>query len=189
MGGGDKCLLKLGDQTLLARAVARAGPQVDALLLNANGDPSRFAGYGLPVTPDLLKGYAGPLAGILTGMAWAQAEHSNARWLASFAIDAPFFPLDLVTRFVAATEDAGALLACAASGGRTHPVFGLWSLSLRGDLDRALAAGARKIDAWTAGHPLATVTFAIDPLDPFFNINAPEDLTDAAHLIASLSDA
>ena len=181
MGGGDKCLAVLGGETLLSRAIARARPQVGPLLLNANGDPARFSGYGLPVAADVVEGFHGPLAGVLTGMDWAAEHAPAARWIATFATDAPFFPLDLVERFLAAVEGAAADLACARSAGRTHPVFGLWPVALAGDLRSALVGeGLRKIDAWTARHRLAEVSF---PAGPFFNLNRPEDLAAAARMI------
>ena len=184
MGGGDKCLAALGGETLLSRAVARARPQVGPLLLNANGDPARFSGYGLPVAADVVEGFHGPLAGVLTGMDWAAEHAPAARWIATFATDAPFFPLDLVDRLLAAVEGAAADLACARSAGRTHPVFGLWPVALAGDLRSALVdEGLRKIDAWTARHRLAEVSFPSEPSDPFFNLNSPEDLAAAARLV------
>lgn len=184
MGGGDKCLAALGGETLLSRAVARARPQVGPLLLNANGDPARFSGYGLPVAADVVEGFHGPLAGVLTGMDWAAEHTPAARWIATFATDAPFFPLDLVDRLLAAVEGAAADLACARSAGRTHPVFGLWPVALAGDLRSALVdEGLRKIDAWTARHRLAEASFPAGPSDPFFNLNRPEDLAAAARLV------
>lgn len=180
MGGGDKALRKLGGKTILERVVARAQPQVAALMLNANGDPARFAAYGLPVRADLVQGYAGPLAGILTGMVWAQETRPGCRWLASFACDAPFLPTDLVRRLLAAVERKEADMACAKSGGQTHPVFGLWPVGLQDALRGALVEEEiRKVDAWTARYRLVEVEFACDPIDPFFNTNRPEDLATA----------
>lgn len=184
MGGGDKCLATLGGETLLSRAVARARAQVGPLLLNANGDPARFSDYGLPVAADVVEGFHGPLAGVLTGMDWAAEHAPAARWIATFATDAPFFPLDLVERFLAAADEAAADLACARSAGRTHPVFGLWPVALAGDLRSALVEeGLRKIDAWTARHRLVEASFPAGPFDPFFNLNSPEDLAEAARLL------
>jgi len=184
MGGGDKALRTLGGKTILERVIARARPQVSALLLNANGDPARFASYGLPVRADLVEGHAGPLAGILTGMAWAAEALPACRWLASFACDAPFLPTDLVRRLLAAVERKGADMACAKSGGQSHPVFGIWPIALRHELRHALVEEeVRKVDAWTARYRLVGVEFACDPIDPFFNTNRPEDLATAeAHL-------
>ncbi|MFQ5786144.1 MAG: molybdenum cofactor guanylyltransferase MobA [Alphaproteobacteria bacterium] len=185
MGGGDKALLELGGATLLARAIARVSPQVRALALNANGDPARFAGHDLPVIADAVEGYAGPLAGVLTGMMWAAANAPGCAWLASFATDAPFVPDDLVARLIAAVEGDGADMACAASGGRRHPVFALWPLRLRDDLRRALIdEGVRKVDVWTARYRLAIADFAVEPCDPFFNVNRPEDLQEAEAMLA-----
>lgn len=185
MGGGDKPLMTLGGETILSRVIARVRPQVDVLVLNANGDPARFAEFGLPVASDVVGGFAGPLAGVLTGMLWAREHAPGCRWLASFATDAPFLPDDLVARLLAALERDGAELACAASGGRRHPVFGLWPVALADVLHAALVEeDVRKIDAWTARYPLAVAEFAVEPVDPFFNANRPEDLAEAEALLA-----
>ncbi len=190
MGGGDKCLRALAGQPILAHAIARVRPQVGPLLLNANGDPARFAGFGLPVVADVVGDFAGPLAGVLTGLEWAAAQAPGAAWLASFATDAPFLPADLVERLLAEVEAEGADLACAASNGRDHPVFGLWPLGLAGDLRRAMVEeGLRKVDLWTARYKLVSVDFplvetAAGPLDPFFNTNRPEDLAEAGRFAA-----
>lgn len=190
MGGGDKALRQLGDRTLLQHVIDRAAPQVERLILNANGDPGRFAGYRLPVVPDVVAGFAGPLAGVLTGMEWAAAHAPEVRWVATFACDAPFFPTDLVQRMLAQAEADGAQLACAASDGRSHPVFGLWRVDLRHDLRHAMVEeDVRKVDVWTARHRLTTVEFPLNhaadgPRDPFFNTNAPDDLAEAERLLA-----
>jgi molybdopterin-guanine dinucleotide biosynthesis protein A len=189
MGGGDKSLRELAGRPLLARIVERVRSQVGPLVLNANGDPARFAAFGLPVVPDVVAGYAGPLAGVLTGLEWSAANAPGCTHVASFACDAPFVPTDLVTRMAAALAADGAELACAASGGRSHPVFGLWPLALRDDLRRAMVEEQiRKIDAWTARYRLATVEFAplrtpAGEVDPFFNTNRPEDLAEAERLL------
>ena len=160
MGGGDKCLRPLGGRPILAHVIERARAQVDTLVLNANGDPARFAAFGLPVVADTVPGFAGPLAGILTGLEWAAAHRPDAPWLLSIATDTPFFPRDLAARLLAAVAAEGAELACAASAGQAHPVFGLWPVALAAELRRALVEeGMRKIDAWTARYRLATVEF------------------------------
>ncbi|HVO13604.1 MAG TPA: molybdenum cofactor guanylyltransferase MobA [Alphaproteobacteria bacterium] len=185
MGGGDKSLRLLGGKTILARVIERARPQVAALVLNANGDPTRFADYGLPIAADVVEGYAGPLAGVLTGMEWARANVPDALWLASFATDAPFLPTDLVERLGEAVADEGADMACASSAGRSHPVFGFWPIALAGELRRAMVEqGVRKVDVWTARYRLVTVDFSTEPIDPFFNTNRPEDLEEAERLLA-----
>jgi molybdopterin-guanine dinucleotide biosynthesis protein A len=187
MGGGDKCLRPLGDSTILAQVVERARPQAAALLLNANGDPERFAGFGLPVAADVVLGFAGPLAGVLTGMEWARAQRPDLPWIATIATDTPFFPRDLVRRMLAAVEAERADLACAVSGGRAHPVFGLWPVRLADDLRRAmLEEEIRKVDLWTARHRLVEVAFPAAPVDPFFNTNRPEDLAEAERLLAQM---
>ena len=186
MGGGDKALRLLGSVSLLDRVIARFRPQVGALVINANGDPARFAGFGLPVAADSVPDFAGPLAGVLAGLDWAAAHQPDWEFVASVATDAPFLPHDLVARLVQGVREAGADLACAASGGRAHPVFGLWPMRLREDLRHAvLVEGIRKVDAWTGRHKLVAVSFVDRPVDPFFNANRPEDLTAAAALMVA----
>jgi molybdopterin-guanine dinucleotide biosynthesis protein A len=186
MGGGDKCLRPLGGVPILRRILSRLRPQVDRIVLNANGDPTRFAGFDLPVAADVVPDFAGPLAGILTGLRWARVHAPAARHVVSVAADAPFFPLDLAARLRAGAAAAELPLACAASGGRTHPVFGLWPVDLADDLAAALTGDEiRKVDLWTARHGCATVAFDAAAIDPFFNVNRPEDLAAAETLLAA----
>ena len=188
MGGGDKCLRLLAGRPILAHIIDRVRPQVGPLVLNANGDPARFADFALPVTADAVGGFAGPLAGVLAGLEWAMANAPECAYVASFACDAPFLPTDMVARLAAALEDGGADLACAASNGRSHPVFGLWPLRLAEALRRAIVdEEIRKVDVWTARYRLVTVAFPVQdtaagPRDPFFNANHPDDLATAARL-------
>ena len=183
MGGGDKCLQMLGGTSLLNHAIQRAQPQVDTLILNANGDAERFDVAGVPIVADVIDGFAGPLAGILSALEWTADNASDHETVASFPTDAPFFPVDLVDTMLEARRQAGAMLACAASGGRTHPVFGIWPVSLRHELRQALEDGERKIDRWTEQYPIVTVEFAAVGFDPFFNANTPEDLVQAERLL------
>lgn len=186
MGGGDKPMRTIGGKTILARVIDRVGPQCDGLILNANGDAGRFAAFGLPVVPDSVEGFAGPLAGILAALDWAAEHRPGIEHVVSAAADCPFLPRDLVARLQDARMREHALLAVAASGGQTHPVIGLWSVSLRADLRHALVdEDCRKIDRWTARHALTTVEWPSAPLDPFFNANRPEDL-EAAEKLAAL---
>jgi molybdopterin-guanine dinucleotide biosynthesis protein A len=186
MGGGDKALKELGGQTILARIIARVRPQVTALALNANGDPARFAEFALPVVPDSVAGFPGPLAGILAGLDWAAAALPQCSHVASFATDAPFLPTDLVECLVEALRREPVDLICASSNGRPHPVFGLWPVRLRGELREAVEReGIRKVDQWTERYRLAYAEFPAEPLDPFFNANAPADLAEAARLLGS----
>jgi molybdopterin-guanine dinucleotide biosynthesis protein A len=184
MGGGDKCLRPLGGRPILAHIAERAAPQVGALVLNANGDPARFAAFALPVVPDVVAGFAGPLAGVLTGMEWAAARHPELRWIATFAADAPFFPRDYVACMIEAVRAEHADMAAARSLEQDHPVFGLWPVRLRDDLRQAMTEeGIRKVDVWTARHHCVTVEFPAIHVDPFFNANAPADLAEAERLL------
>jgi molybdopterin-guanine dinucleotide biosynthesis protein A len=184
--GADKPLRLLGGTTLLAHAIARVRPQVSAMVLNANGNPARFAAFGLEVAADEVADHPGPLAGILAGMRWS-AQRGYADVL-SIATDTPFLPLDLVERLDAARREAGVPLACAASGGWTHPVIGLWPVALADALEADLRGGMRKIDSWTARFGVASAEFSAKPFDPFFNANRPEDLAEAAGLLAKLGE-
>ena len=183
MGGGDKPMREIGGRTILDHGVERLSPQCDALILNANGDPFRFAAFNLPVVVDTVTGNPGPLAGVLAALDWAAQNRPQTQWVVSVAGDCPFLPRDLVDRLHEARRKENAELAVAASGGRTHPVIGLWKVSLRNDLRHALVEeDLRKIDRWTARYPLATVEWADEPVDPFFNANTAEDLAEAERL-------
>ena len=187
MGGGDKALLELGGETLLARVIARLKPQVGEVVLNANGDPGRFAEFGLPVVADTVEGFAGPLAGILAGMRWAAARgHTH---VASAAGDTPFFPADLVARLAETARSGGQPIALAATndperGLSEHPTFGLWPVDLADNLEQALTVGnMRKIIVWTSRHGCARAVFDEDAEYPFFNVNTPEDMVEAERIL------
>ncbi len=185
MGGGDKPLRLLAGRPLLDHVLERLTPQVAEVVLNANGDPGRFAAWGLPVVADSIPDYAGPLAGVLAALDWAAAHRPQLPWLVSAAGDCPLLPPNLVARLHAARAAAGTPLACVASDAQTHPPVGLWPVSLREELRAALLAGERRIDRWTARHGCATATWPAQPYDPFFNANAPEDLAAAEEILAS----
>jgi molybdopterin-guanine dinucleotide biosynthesis protein A len=183
MGGGDKCLLALDGRPLLAHVIDRLAPQVSRLALNANGDPARFAGFGLPVLADGVAGFPGPLAGVLAGLDWAAAE--GAACIVTAAADTPFFPADLVARLQAAAGASGLALAATPDpvrGLSRHPTFGLWPVALREDLRAALHGGLRKVVLWTDAHGAGTALFDAGPPDPFFNVNTAEDLAQAAQV-------
>ncbi len=183
MGGGDKALRIVGGQAVLARLVARLLPQVTRLILNANGDPARFAEFSLPVVGDDVPDRPGPLAGVLAGLDWAARFMPGGRWVVTVPGDVPFLPEDLVARLHAGL--GGAALACAASGGRLHPVAALWPVALRHDLRRALEQeGVRKVGAYVGRHGPAVVEWPVGRVDPFFNVNTPEDLAHADRLTA-----
>jgi molybdenum cofactor guanylyltransferase len=190
MGGGDKGLREIGGKPLIQRAIERLSAQASPLAINANGDASRFAAFGLPVIADATDDFAGPLAGILAGLRWAAGASPDARFIVTAACDTPFFPADLVEQFLAAAGSTYPVIVLAKSGGQVHPVFGLWPIALAGDLAEALAGGTRKVQAWSQLHPHTIVEFpipAIDskPADPFFNANTPEQLAEAEALARS----
>ena len=183
MGGGDKPRTSIGDTSILARVLERMAPQCTRLILNANGDPSRFADTGLPVIADDVPDFAGPLAGILAGLDWAAANAPDTATMASVPGDCPFLPRDLVARLHQARADSGQPLACARSGEWRHPVVGVWPVALRADLRHALTKeDLRKIELWTARHGVALADWPVDPVDPFFNVNTPEDAVVAARI-------
>jgi len=189
MGGGDKSMRRIGGRTMLDHVLDRLGPQCDGLLLNANGDPARFARFGLPVVADTVEDYPGPLAGVLAALDWTAASEPGVDWVVSVAGDCPFLPRDLVDRLQRARVAEDAELAVAASGGQTHPVIGLWKVALRGELRDALVGeDIRKIDRWTARYRLATVSWPTEPVDPFFNANTVDDLDEAERLASLLAD-
>jgi molybdenum cofactor guanylyltransferase len=183
MGGGDKPMRQIGGRTILERVIARLTPQCDGLILNANGDPARFAAFGLPVIPDSVADFPGPLAGILAALDWVAANRPEVSLVLSAAADCPFLPRDLVSRLSRALAEQNAQLAVAVSDGQSHPVIGLWSVALREQLRHALVIeDVRKIDRWTARYKLATVTWPTEPLDPFFNANTMDDIAEADRL-------
>ncbi len=187
MGGGDKALLQLGGETLLARVIARLQPQVDEIVLNANGDPARFAEFGLPVAADTVAGFAGPLAGVLAGMRWAAAM--GYTHVASAAGDTPFFPADLVVQLAQAVQSGGQPIALAATndpkrGLSEHPTFGLWPVDLADNLEESLTVGnMRKVIVWTSCHGCARAVFDEAGEYPFFNVNTPEDIVEAERIL------
>jgi len=176
MGGGDKAMIRIGNATILERVLARLRLQTSGILINANGDPARFAATGVPVIADSVPGFVGPLAGILAGLDWAAANTPDVTYVASVPGDCPFLPRDLVARLHAARIGEDAPLACARSGSWRHPVIGLWPVALREDLRRAVVEEhLRKIEVWTARHGVAIADWPDRPVDPFFNVNTPED--------------
>ena len=190
MGGGDKGLLEIAGRPMLAHVIERLAPQVGRIVLNANGDPARFARFGLPVVADTIEGFAGPLAGVLAGMRWAAANSPGARTIATVSGDAPLLPADLVARLEAAVTGRGNAIAIAQSGGELHPVIGLWPVELADDLEAALAGGLRKVLHWTDRHGTVPVDFAFleragRSIDPFFNANTPEELEEVRRLLGA----
>jgi molybdenum cofactor guanylyltransferase len=189
---GDKGLLELGGQSMIARVIRCVMPQTSAVVLNANGDPARFEALALPVVADPIAGFVGPLAGVLAGMRWTAANHPAVTHTLTVSSDAPFLPGDLVARLSAALIDRPSAIAVASSGGELHPVIGLWPVAHADDLHAALQAGVRKVLAWTDRHGTVPVAFPFlrangREIDPFFNANTPEELADARRLLDTLA--
>jgi molybdopterin-guanine dinucleotide biosynthesis protein A len=187
MGGGDKCLRLLGGKPILTRIIDRLEPQVSDIIINANGDPDRFVDFGLPVVSDSIAGYQGPLAGIHAALEWVKANRPGVQHVVTVATDTPFFPVDLVSRLLTAQDDAWCFRIAQSEAG-THPVIGLWPIELAEALDDTLKRGERKVTTWTRDHGALLVFFPpLDiggqSIDPFFNINAPEDLAAAESLV------
>lgn len=194
MGGGDKGLLPLRDRTILDHVIARLRPQVEGLALNANGDAARFRDFGLPVLPDSIQGFPGPLVGVLAGLDWAAEQGADS--IVTVAADTPFFPADLVAILqgrakgmtyplvLAATPrgEGAKTKSMSSSGLIRHPTFGLWPVALRDDLRAALHDGLRKVVVWTEKHNGREAVFDLDQ-DPFFNVNTPEDLAQARAML------
>ncbi len=190
MAGADKALIRIGGQSILERVLARLRPACTEVVLNANGDPARFAAFGLAVAPDSVPDFAGPLAGVLAGLDWAAVHRPDISFVASAPGDCPFLPPDLVARLHRAREQAGLPLACARSGGWSHPVLGLWQVGLREDLRDALTReGLHKVEMWAERHGVAFAEWPIAPIDPFFNVNTAEDAVVAEGLAARYAAA
>ncbi|MGN6462304.1 MAG: molybdenum cofactor guanylyltransferase MobA [Pseudolabrys sp.] len=190
MGGGDKAMISIGGKSILDRVLERLRLQTAGIIINANGDPARFTGTGLPVIADSVPGFAGPLAGVLAGLDWAATHKPDITYIASVPGDCPFLPRDLVARLHSVRISDDLPLACARSGTWRHPVVGLWPVTLRDDLRRALVdEDLRKIEVWTARHGIAIADWPDKPIDPFFNVNTPEDAARANALAVQYPDA
>ena len=185
MGGIDKGRLKIGDASILEIIIKCLSFQLDKIVLNANGDLTRFSDLEIDVIPDTIKGYVGPLAGILTGLRFA--EQNGFSSILTVASDTPFFPVDLLSKLSNVSPQQRALISIAATKQKDklirHPTFGLWSVSLADDLEKNIHAGLRKIVLWADRHSAKTILFPSSEYDPFFNINTQGDLEDAQRRI------
>ena len=185
-GGGDKFLKKLNGNLIIDHVINRLQSQTDELIINSNSSANLFREQGLAVVPDTIKGFAGPLAGILTGMEWVLQNRSNCEWIATFPSDAPFIPLNCVKEMQTCAKAEKSDIVCTSSGQRTHPVCGLWNVKLAPILRKGMInEGIRKIDLWTSRHQLSIIKFPDHPYDPFFNINRRDDLEQAEKIIKS----
>jgi molybdenum cofactor guanylyltransferase len=188
MGGADKTRIRIGEATILDRALERLRPQCARFIINTN-DTGRFVDTGLPVVGDSVPDFPGPFAGILAALDFAAAQAPEIAWTVSVPSDCPFLPRDLVSRLQQARRAADAMIACAASGGRRHPVIALWPVGLREDLRRAvMQAGVRRVGEWSARFTLAVAEWPAEPVDPFFNVNTPDDVAEAERLAALFPD-
>jgi molybdenum cofactor guanylyltransferase len=184
----DKGLLAIGAVSMIEHVLARLRPQVSAVVLNANGDPARFASLGLPTVADPVEGFVGPLAGVLAGMRWTARAYPSVTHTLTVSSDAPFLPRDLAIRLSAAVAGRPSAVAIAKSDDGLHPVIGLWPVALADDLEAALRDGVRRVLAWTDRHGTVPVHFddivAGDTrIDPFFNANTPAELAEARRLL------
>ena len=184
MGGGDKCLMPLAGAPMLSHVVGRLRPQVTELILNANGDLARFAAFGLPIVEDCLGDHAGPLAGIHAAIHWAKTNRPESRFIITAATDTPFFPTDLVARFLSSLVGSEPRLLVARSDEGVHPIFGLWPVQLGPEIEKSLTSGMRKVQAWVSEHQAQEIFFPRMEIggrniDPFFNVNRPDDLAEA----------
>jgi molybdopterin-guanine dinucleotide biosynthesis protein A len=190
MGGRDKARIRVGGTTILERVIERLRPQCGRLVLNANSDPAAFADTGLTIVADSVPDYAGPLAGILAGLDWAARLAPKIEWVVSVPSDCPFLPRDLVARLHQARAADDAILACARSGERRHSVIALWPVALREDLRQALTSdGVRKVEEWAARYVLGVAEWPARPVDPFFNVNTPEQAAEAERMAARHPEA
>jgi len=187
MGNIDKAFVQLNGVPLLAHVLEKVFGQAGSVIINANGDPTRFLQWNLPVAADTIDDFPGPLAGVLTAMEWCKTNQPQTKWVASIPVDTPFAPQDLIARMAASVEENDADMACARSNGRTHPVVGLWPVHLAGNLRRAMIdEQIRKVDLWTARFKLVHTEFETDPVDPFFNINRLEDIEQAEKVLREI---
>jgi molybdenum cofactor guanylyltransferase len=192
MGGGDKGLLELAGKPMLRHVIDRLAPQVSTTIINANGDPRRFAAFALPVVADTVEGFVGPLAGVLAGMRWSTSNAPDARWIVTAPGDAPLLPRDLVERMMEAVDGREDTIALAQSGGEMHPVIGLWPIALMQDLEAQLRAGVRKVLDWTDRHGTVAVAFPCQrfcglSIDPFYNANTPQELGELRAMLRKTS--
>ena len=192
MGGGDKGLLELGGKPMLGHVIDRLSPQVTNVIINANGNPARFAAFELPVVADTIEGFVGPLAGVLSGMRWAAKHAPDARWIVTAPGDAPLLPRDLVAKLSGAAADNKRSIALAQSGGELHPVIGLWPVALAQDLEEQLRQGVRKVLQWVERHGMTAVTFPSQrmcglSIDPFYNANTPQELGELRAMLRKTS--
>jgi molybdopterin-guanine dinucleotide biosynthesis protein A len=190
MGGSDKALLPIAGRPMLAYVLDRLAPQVDHVVINAGGDPDRFADFGLPVVADDLESGRGPLAGVVAAMRWAAERDGSAPHVLTVPCDTPFLPRDLVSALRSALRRSAAEIACAASAGRTHPLCALWPVALASRLAAALDQNpSLGVARWMYQNRVVEVTFPVETIDPFLNVNSPEDLRRAEELVQALIES
>lgn len=193
MQGPEKTLMPLGGRPMISHINERFSKQVSPVIINANGDPSRFAFLDLPVQPDTVEGFAGPLAGVLAGMQWASNNAPEATHVLTVAGDTPFFPADLAEKLKDGAAAQSSNTVCLAySDGNRHPTFGCWPVALQGELEAFLLAGDRKVMLFAQRHNLQKVDFPLEmrdkeTFDPFFNVNTPDEFKQAENMMAELA--
>ena len=181
MNGIDKALMEINEKTLLSIAINKATQQTKYIVLNSNRDPSIFKNYNIKVIKDTISNHPGPLAGVLSGIEWFYKNNKKIKWVVSLPVDSPFFPNNLIKKLYETVVKSKKLIGVSSSNGRNHPVFSIWHISLMQPLQEALNNNIRKIDLFTQPYNPAVVDFS-SSVDPFFNINTPEDLKNANNL-------
>lgn len=185
MGGKIKPLIEVAEKTILSHILDNIKQQTTGpVVLNVNSASEQFADYDLPLVKDVIPDFAGPLAGILTGLDWMSRQNPKPDYMLSLPGDAPLIPKDLVERLMKAITETSSDIASVSSNNRTHPVIALWSLDLLEDLRTGVVEEhIRKIDLWTGKRKTVYVDWKTDAYDPFYNINRTEDLKGAEDIL------
>ena len=182
----DKSLKELDNQTLLERQIEKVSKQLDTIIINSNSSIIRKKFKKFPVLEDLFPGNFGPLAGIYTGMEWLHRKNKNVKLLFTFPVDSPFFPDNIVEIFLENYSDERVIIA--KSGSNIHPVFAMWDVNLKKELENSLRKKILKIDLFAKNFKFKVVNFPIIDYDPFFNINNELDLLNAEKIQKSLNN-
>jgi molybdopterin-guanine dinucleotide biosynthesis protein A len=175
--GGEKRLRTLAHRPLRVPVIERLAPQTARIVISANGEPERFAPFGLPGIPDVIPGQLGPLAGILSGMLYARKHFDGVSHVASVPCDVPFLPRDFLARLMETKAQSGAEIVVAACGGRWQPVLTLWPVAMAPLIADALAnGGTRCLGDWVRSGAHAAAEFPSRDIAPFLNVNTADEL-------------